>query len=325
MSNRIEWWAALVLAVGTATPALAQQACDAVEIEPLAEHGIVLVTGINNWGQVIGFSQVDGSNGPALGFTWREGRAHALATLVPGESKLPFAINDLGHVVGYAADALGFEPAVWTPAGVKRLPGEPGDRPEAINAAGVIAGSRGADCIVWRSAFTAPTVLGNLGGDFCSVLGINERGELVGASLTASGAVHGFYARGGELIDVSDPRLASPVDPSASSSLLAINEHGTAAGWAGPAGSPLTFRLPSGASVFTSYPGVFATAINDWSTIFAIRASDEHLLVLQGAGSVKDRGALKRGVNGQQLYANDLNQIAWQSADQKGYFCKLGR
>jgi probable HAF family extracellular repeat protein len=74
--------------------------------------------GINNAGQVVGFSNP--SSGPPLAFLWTEAGGMvslgALGGLVPFSSASD--INDLGHVVGQTSTATNDNHAfLWTPAG----------------------------------------------------------------------------------------------------------------------------------------------------------------------------------------------------------------
>lgn len=319
MNKRVVWSAALAVVLKLGGPVLAQDACRAIEIQPIQGDDQMFVSGMNNWGQVVGFSFGEGA---ASGFVWHRGRSRALQSLIPGEHTLPYAINDLGQIVGEAGDVGGFQAVVWTLSGVRRLPGQLGDRPEAINAQGVIGGSRGANCILWRNAREEPIVLGSLGGSMCSVRGINERGEVVGSSTTPSGHVHGFIWHDGVLTDVAPIDLPDIIEPR-SSSLSAINEGGLAVGFTGPYLDVMTYRRATGARRVTSYLSISATAVNDWGKIFAVRETDEHLILMNESGAADDEGPLTGGVNGQQLFGNNLLQVAWQGENLKGYFCQL--
>lgn len=303
-------------------PAQAQEACRALEIPPFPGHDKVVIYDMNHWGQVVGSSFRDGP-GVNTGFVWQRGRVRELEPFAAGEFALPYAINDVGQVVGEATGTQGFVPALWTADGIVRLPGEPGDRPTAINNRGVIAGSRGTSCVLWPNPRALPLVLGNLGGGFCEVHDINERSELVGMSLNASGEPHGFLYRAGAFDEVTDVRLPDGSVVTSVSSLFAINERGLAVGYTGPYFDVLTYGRSSGATGLTYGASTGATDLNDWGRLFALRESDEHLLLFERSGSFVDKGVLRGGVNGQALFANNLSQIAWVAADLRSYFCQL--
>jgi probable HAF family extracellular repeat protein len=316
--------AATIALTVASSSARAQQACSPVAIPPVTGDDAMYVSGLNNWGQIIGFSYAQDANGVAHGFVWSRNRTRRLEPLLAGEHTLPYAINDLGLVVGEAGDDTGFQPVLWTQTGVKRLRGQAGDRPEAINVRGQIAGSRGGTCLLWPSAHAEPLVIGNLGGAFCSVRGINERGEVVGISLNAAQQPTGFLWFDGVMTPVGDLTFpdGSPADEQ-SSSLLAINEWGLAVGYSGPFLDVLTWRRRAGGELLTAYAGVGAFAVSDLSTIFALRASNETLVLFTPNGEATEKGSLPGGVNGQQLFANNLFQLAWQTSDLRGQFCQL--
>jgi probable HAF family extracellular repeat protein len=63
-----------------------------------------LATGINNKGQVVGFS--DDFNGNTVALLWQNGGMTDLNTLIPADSRLfileALGINDRGQIAGYA-------------------------------------------------------------------------------------------------------------------------------------------------------------------------------------------------------------------------------
>lgn len=114
-----------------------------------------VATGINSSNEVVGYYYPDGAT-KVEGFTWTQ--AGGLQNLGPAGT-LPMAISDSGTVVGQAPNASGFKHAFsWTASGgVKDL--------------------------------------GTLGGNSSTALGINNKGWIVGTSLTSatsSEIMHGF-------------------------------------------------------------------------------------------------------------------------------------
>ena len=71
---------------------------------------------------------------------------------------------------------------------------------------------------------SALTDLGTLGGDMSWVTALNEHGQIVGFSTTASGATHGFLWQDGAMTDLGTLGGLS-------SRAIALNKHGQVAGW----------------------------------------------------------------------------------------------
>ena len=160
------------------------------------------------------------SSGTCLGSLWQYGSITPLTTL-GGYNSAANAINNYGLIAGTAEtptpdtacpapQVLHFEPVVWKNGKIKQLPtygGDPDGVAVAINDHGQVAGISG-DCstfnvtnsynllpvhaLLWDDGKV--TNLGSLGGAFGSQAhGINNRGQVVGASDLAGDAVfHGF-------------------------------------------------------------------------------------------------------------------------------------
>jgi probable HAF family extracellular repeat protein len=167
-----------------------------------------------------------GTHRQCLAATWKNGEMRALPSLTGGHNTQAYWINDLGQVSGFSetgtADAtcktvtplqqLRFAPVIWEPDGKARqlglLPGDTVGYAFVINNAGQAVGVTG-DCahtrvppitpgqnaphaVLWERDGT-PVNLGSLSGSTFNIpAGLNDRGEVAGASLAADGTVHPF-------------------------------------------------------------------------------------------------------------------------------------
>jgi probable HAF family extracellular repeat protein len=144
--------------------------------------------GINNLGQVVGWSYTNGGNGltGVHGFVYSE--AEGLRDLTPdSDNGSALDINDAGQVTGYKTALGGYHAFRWeagTFVDLGVLPGFAHSFGWAINASGRVAGSSSsasgnAERLV-RSSEGAP--LQNLGGagEHNVALGINAAGQVVG-------------------------------------------------------------------------------------------------------------------------------------------------
>lgn len=157
-------------------------------------------TGVNAGREVVGMS-LNAADVPHA-FLWSEtgGMQDLTPSLTGSLGAIATGINTSGEAVGYyypngAANVVGFS---WTQAGGLASFGAPGTMALAINDAGTTAGEEltasGA-----RHAFSMQpggemVDLGTLGGDQSSAVAINNKGWIVGTSLTndQSGVLHGF-------------------------------------------------------------------------------------------------------------------------------------
>jgi probable HAF family extracellular repeat protein len=202
------------------------------------EESVSLSTGINERGQVVGGRYT--SDGGWQAFVWQKGTLTVLDT--PGwEESRAVGINERGQILGEGETSGSGRRAVLWQRGkmvdLGALPGETATEATAINDRGQIVGeSYGAGrwhAFLWQKG--KMTDLGTLGGaeSFASVASysrgwlsqgaINNRGQIVGFSNTASGTWHAFLWQQGKMTDLG--ALGG-----ATSFAAAINERGQIVG-----------------------------------------------------------------------------------------------
>lgn len=187
------------------------------DIDPASLDSIA--NAVNNRGQVVGTRYT--SDG-AQAFLWRAG---TMTTLGAGNA---WDINDGGKVIGRSpvgGATMWFHGQAYdlgAPAGLDDW------RPVAVNERGWIAGNGGSiveRAYLWRSGGFLD--LGTLGGSSAYVVDINDRGEVLGFSETASGGVHPFLWQGGKMIDLTTLGIPGHVV------LNALGDHGQIVGTVG--------------------------------------------------------------------------------------------
>ncbi|HVQ89697.1 MAG TPA: hypothetical protein VMU51_01555 [Mycobacteriales bacterium] len=165
-----------------------------------------------------------------------------------GWSSTATAVNDRGEVVGASQTATGDWHAFRWSAGVLTDLGVAGTA-IAINAAGQVLGTVGStEAFLWSNGVL--TRLGTLGGGYTYVSGLNDAGQVIGASGTTDGDEHAFVWSHGRMIDIGPPGYPA-------SRTTAINNRGEVVGYAiDPKDSApqIAFRWRNGVLTTTSPP-----------------------------------------------------------------------
>lgn len=172
--------------------------------------------GINNRGEVVGWLEPSGL--PEAFHSTGPGQVRKLS-LVDGASQA-LAINDLGSIAGRIGQSE--ETPFLTSGGqVQTLAANFYSYAIAMNDAGQVLLKKltadGFRTLLWENG--ALTDLGDFGGKCTQGLDINEVGQVVGWSQTASGDYHAFLWQDGVMTDLVD--IAGNF-----SSAVAINDHG---------------------------------------------------------------------------------------------------
>jgi probable HAF family extracellular repeat protein len=176
---------------------------------------------VNNRGQVVGTRYTAGG---AHAFVWQAGVMTDLGTGYAVD------INDRGQVIGQN-EVGGTGATMWYHGRTYDLGAPPGVddwRPIAINKRGWIAGNARLTtgrAYVWRSGVFLD--LGTLGGSDAFVVDINDRGQVLGLSETASGGMHPFLWQGGTMIDLTTRGIPDYV------TVNALGNHGEILGTVG--------------------------------------------------------------------------------------------
>jgi probable HAF family extracellular repeat protein len=174
--------------------------------------------GMNENGQVIGFSYINSVSAPCTlttgAFLWEEGKMVNLGTL-GGNCTGPGAINSRGQIVGGSnlagdttAHAFLWEKGTLTDLGT--LGGTFSGATHLNEAGEVIGGATTAGDLAFHAFFWrhgVMTDLGTVGGNDCSnAFGINSKGQVVGQSFPCNVNVvaHAFLWEHGHIIDLND-------------------------------------------------------------------------------------------------------------------------
>jgi probable HAF family extracellular repeat protein len=207
---------------------------------PTSLEGATFAADVNASGTVLGWVDVDGVGTPAV---WSGELVTLLGRLDPGEYAGAYGMNDRGDVVGASVSTGllwrdGVVSAVAPVAGTERA------HPLHINNAGVMAGHAALDGSTRPARWVdgvgellpVPDAPDGRNWFAFNVSGMNERGDVVGASFLNGGAARGFVWRDGVAIDLA------PFDADAGSMTLpggindagwVVGTHGTATDWLG--------------------------------------------------------------------------------------------
>ncbi len=189
-------------------------------------------SGVNTGRELVGTSFTAAGLQHAFLWTLTSGMQDLTPNLTSPGGATATAINTAGEVVGYyypngASNVVGF---TWTQANGLQSFGAPGTLPYAINETGTIVGQE-LTASGYRHAFSYTQAggivdLGTLGGSMATALAINNKGWIVGTSLTndKSGILHGFlWTPSGGLQDLTAlSKLSSGKQPYS----LGVNDYG---------------------------------------------------------------------------------------------------
>jgi probable HAF family extracellular repeat protein len=235
--------------------------------------------GVNNSGQVVGTSYVDGKAQATL---WNSGVTTSLGTL-GGADSYALAINGSGQIAGGSTNSSGQGHAFVYGGGSMEDVGAQwaGDWSSAydINQAGQVTGygklsQGGFRGFVW-SADNGMTVLSTLGGANSYGLGINDAGQVVGQSSVASGYGHAFLYSDGVMSDLGTLGGAS-------SFAYGINNFGDVVGfsWWNGGSSSHAFLYRGGVMVDLND---FIAPLSGWELLEAYDINDAGQIVGVGA------------------------------------------
>lgn len=248
----------------------------------------------------------------------------------------PYAINNLGQVVGYSSTATGNHAFVWSAtSGIRDLGNLTGgianSNAQDINDKGQIVGYSqtftGYRAVLWDSFGIRD--LGDLtgGADHSAAYGINEMGSVVGLAHNASGQRPFLWTSTAGIQDLGTPAGAS------SAFAQGINENGWIVG---------TAFFPDHISAFRWAPNGATTDLGDlptnaW-TSYAYAINMQGLIVGRGNVTAGDRGVLWHtntslidlgvqtgGINSYAYAINRLGNIVGDVTDTTGHHAAIWR
>lgn len=254
--------------------------------------------GINNHGQVVGFSYAGGPPGGYHAFLYSNGSMQDLGTLASGYAgaySAGLAINDSGAVVGWADDgAIVRRAFLYAGSGPMQDLGTPGGINSwayDINDAGQIAGHTSIGGFNRAFLYNGGSFqdLGTLGGAESQSWGINSSAQVVGWATNSAGLPRAFlYSGTGPMQDLGTLGGAT-------ASARDINDLGHVVGAAAVSDGSLHAFLWSGGGPMQDL-GIAgsATAINNSGQIvgYSSVAGPNHAFVYLGNGPMQDLNGL---------------------------------
>jgi probable HAF family extracellular repeat protein len=236
-------------AAACTTLAVSTASGQAYQITPLeSPQGVadVFVRGINNLGQIVGYTVDDVGHSHAT--LWDSPtNYHELPTLATGTNAHAeaYRINDAGQIVGLSRTAGGSNHAAyWDASGIVDIGtlGGPSSFANDINDAGVVVGSAGAGPTGSRSfSWTKAGGLVDHGNfntsdnqQYAGYNGINNNGLMVGTAYRLFTPYKATMGRAGDRA----PTNISPPGQFTAGMAMAVNDAGTIVGWQdGPNGT----------------------------------------------------------------------------------------
>jgi probable HAF family extracellular repeat protein len=283
-----------------------------------------MVTGINNSGQVVGYTT--GQDNLTRAFLYSGGTMTTLNAPGGGPSWAT-GISSAGQVTGYFADQEGssiFHAFVYGNGTMTDL--GTGTRALGINNAGQVVGDLpGAGYRAFLYSGGKITDLGTLGGPESRATGINASGQVVGTSDNSpsdNGVTRAFLYSGGKMTD-----LGALPGARQGSGAAGINASGQVVGYSDTASGGFHAFLYSGGVMKDL--GTLPGGREDYSSGTAINASGQavgysgtHAFLYSG-GQMTDLNSLLPAGSGFTLSAaygiNDKGQIAAKGSDNHGY------
>ena len=229
-------------------------------------------TGINDNGQVVGYSELSDLSTHAFVWTEADGMID-IGTLPGGSASYANAISASGQVVGQSVTTSGESHAFsWTAGGgfvdIGALAGAGAySSASAVNASGQVVGQF-APAGGFSHAFSWTPLggfvdLGTLGGSISTALAVNDNGQVIGNSDTPSGYPHGFsWTQTGGLVDLGT--FGGPIGQAAD-----VNDSGQVVGVA------TTAAGEGRAFSWTAAGGLVALSAEDYSAAHAVNDSGQ--------------------------------------------------
>jgi probable HAF family extracellular repeat protein len=186
------------------TRAFIWKGAELIDLGTWKTHKFSMANGMNNHGQVVGYSRSSTNAGATKAILWE---ADGTVIVLPNLSGMSYAqgseINDAGVVAGVS----GTKAVIWKNKKVSALPSLGGDYSIAlgINAKSWVVGNSqtaGGEvhAALWKDGKAVD--LGTLGGRFSTANSINDQGQIVGSSETSDGEIHAFVWENGVMKDL---------------------------------------------------------------------------------------------------------------------------